>query len=177
MGMNLVIADDATVLTERLALTPLTVGDADEMVRVLGDGRLHEFIAGRPDSLHELRDRYRKWIAGSVDPRVVWLNWVVRRRTDMVAVGTIQATVSTTPDGWSTAEMAWVVGTAWQGDGFASEAASSLIGWLCARGVDDFTAHIHPDNHASGIVAGRGGLHPTVERDDGETIWRSARSR
>jgi RimJ/RimL family protein N-acetyltransferase len=164
--------DDTTVVTERLLLTALTIEDADEMAGVLGDIRLHQFIDGRPDALDQLRDRYRRWIAGATDPSVTWLNWIVRQRTSMDAIGTIQATVSTKSDGWTAAELAWVIGIGWQGNGFATEAACSIIDWLRDHEVDDITAHIHPDNHASGIVASRSGLHPTDERHAGETVWR-----
>jgi RimJ/RimL family protein N-acetyltransferase len=69
------------------------------------------------------------------------------------------------------AEVAWVVGTAWQGRGYASEAAAALAGWLRARGVARIEAHIHPDHHASMTVAGRIGLSPTDHIEDGERLW------
>jgi hypothetical protein len=44
-------AGAAVIVTERLVLAPLTIDDADAMVVVLGDQRLHEFIGGdRPAS-------------------------------------------------------------------------------------------------------------------------------
>jgi len=168
------MTDDTSVVTKRLTLCALTIEDADEMARVLGDDRLHEFIDGRPDDLNQLRDRYRRWIAGSTVPGVAWLNWIVRQRANMVAIGTVQATVSTAPDGRATAEVAWVIGIGWQGNGFASEAARSIIEWLRVHGVGDITAHIHPDNHASGIVASRSGLYLTDERHADQTVWRSS---
>ena len=160
--MMVVIPDDTTVVTERLTLTALTFEDADEMVRVLGDGRLDEFIDGRPDTLDELRDRYCKWVAGSMNTSVAWLNWTVRQRTDMVAVGTMQATVSTTPDGCSTAEMAWVIGTAWQGNGFASEAARLADRLaICPRSRRLHCPYPSRESRFR-IVASRGGLHPSL---------------
>jgi RimJ/RimL family protein N-acetyltransferase len=107
--------------TERLRLVPLTPGDADEMVEVLGDPRLHEFIGGHPATLAELRDRYAGLAAGPPPDRgEQWGNWIVRRRADQRAVGTVQATVTA---GGAAAEVAWVVGVPWQGQGIASEAA------------------------------------------------------
>ena len=38
----------ATIVTERLLLIPLRPEDADEMVDVLADPRLHQFIGGHP---------------------------------------------------------------------------------------------------------------------------------
>ncbi len=148
----------------------MTVGDADELAVVLGDPRLHEFIGGRPDSPAELRERYRRWVAGSGIERMTWLNWVVR--LDGVAVGTVQASVETAPDGHRSAHVAWVIGIAWQGRGYAAEAATALVEWLRDLGIDDIRANIHPGHHASAAAARRAGLHPTVERNDGETVWR-----
>ena len=166
------IPRDTTVVTSRLVLTALTVEDADEMVHVLGDHRLHEFIGGRPVGLDELRDRYRRLVAGPTEPSETWLNWIVRVKHDRVAVGTVQATISVTADGQSSASVAWVVGTRWQNNGYATEAAGALVGWLHNHGVDDVLAHIHPEHQASGIVAERAGLQPTDEQHDGETVWR-----
>lgn len=103
----------AMVITaQRLVLIPLRQVDADAMVDVLADQQLHEFIGGRPASRAELHERYGRLAAGSPDPDQLWLNWIIRRRTDRTAVGTMQATVARGPDGW-TAEVAWVVGVPW----------------------------------------------------------------
>ena len=40
-----------TLTTERLILDPLRATDADDLVDVLADDRLHEFIGGRPATL------------------------------------------------------------------------------------------------------------------------------
>ena len=95
------------------------------MVAVLGDERLHRFIGGRPATDDELRDRYNRLVAGPSRPEEVWFNWIVRRRSDGQALGTVQATV-VTDDGQSIASIAWVIGVDWQNQGFASEAAA---GW------------------------------------------------
>jgi RimJ/RimL family protein N-acetyltransferase len=163
---------DTSIVSERLTLTALTVLDADEMVGVLNDERLHEFIGGRPDTLIGLRDRYRRFVAGPKESSDVWLNWIVRSTHDGAAVGTVQATISTLSDARKVADVAWVIGMAWQGRGYASEAALAFVDWLRTHGVDEVTAHIRPDHQASATVATRAGLHPTDERVDGETVWR-----
>src|SRR4029453_3764196 len=48
----------ATIVTERLLLVPLRPEDADEMVDVLADPGLHQFIGGHPATLEELRARH-----------------------------------------------------------------------------------------------------------------------
>jgi RimJ/RimL family protein N-acetyltransferase len=170
------MSEGTTIVTERLGLVPLRVEDAGEMAEVLGDQRLHEFIGGEPDTVAGLRERYARLVAGSPDPDKVWLNWIVRRRSDAQALGTVQATI-TMRDGESTANVAWVIGVDWQNQGFASEAARALVGWLRQQGANNVVAHIHPDHHASAAVAMRAGLRPTDEEADGERVWRAPDSR
>ncbi|MEV6553528.1 GNAT family N-acetyltransferase [Streptomyces sp. NPDC051597] len=150
----------------RTDLEPLRTAHAEEMAGVLADPALHRFIGGAPATPEELRARYARMTAGSGDPAVHWLNWVVRLRAEHRAVGTVQATV----DG-GTAEIAWVVGTPWQGRGLATEAARTLVAGLAAHGVRRVVAHIHPDHTASAAVARAAGLAPTDGRQDGEVRW------
>ncbi len=70
------------------------------------------------------------------------------------------------------AALAWVVGTAYQGQGYAGEAAQAARDHLQDK---DIEAHIHPRNLASQAVARKIGLHPTEETIDGETVWRASR--
>jgi RimJ/RimL family protein N-acetyltransferase len=159
----------ADIGTERLLLTPLAARDAEEMAGVLDDARLHEFTGGAPASPAELRARCQRLAAGAPDPDVRWLNWIVRRRPAGQAVGAVQATVA-----WParSAQVAWVIGTPWQGRGYAAEAARGLVGWLLDQGAATITACIHPDHHASARVAARAGLSPTADVVDGERVWR-----
>ena len=162
---------EAAIGTERLELSPLRVADADELVGVLGDPALHEFIGGRPDTLEELRRRYAAMVAGPGRPGELWRNWVVRRRADAAAVGTVQATLTRHAGGWR-AEVAWVVGVPWQGRGYAVEAARALVGWLEAAGAGEIVAHIHPGHVASARVSAGAGLVATADEVDGERVWR-----
>ncbi len=50
------------------------------MAEVLSDPALHAFMGGAPDIPQALRSRYQRLTAGSADPAVSWLNWVIRRR-------------------------------------------------------------------------------------------------
>jgi RimJ/RimL family protein N-acetyltransferase len=178
----------AVIGTQRLELTPLREADASEMGIVLGDERLHEFIGGRPLSTDELRDRFRALAAGSGRADELWLNWIIRLRPAGEAVGTVQATVnglgqaasigadaalaaSGAADAALAASIAWVVGTAWQGRGFAAESAIALVAWLRAGGVQTITACIHPRHRASERVAERAGLALTEDEVDGERVW------
>jgi RimJ/RimL family protein N-acetyltransferase len=157
---------------ERLVLEPLRVEHADEMAAVLADPALYAFIGGSPPTPDALRERYERLVAGSPDPAVSWCNWVIRLRDEGCLAGTVQATIGAGAGGRE-AEIAWVVGTAWQGRGLASEAATALVAWLRQRSVRTIVAHVHPEHHASAGVAAAAGLTPTDEWRDGEVRWRS----
>jgi RimJ/RimL family protein N-acetyltransferase len=154
------------IATERLLLLPLRVEHAEKMALVLADPALHTYIGGAPSTAESLRIRYRRLEAGSPDPEITWLNWVIS--LDGRLTGTVQATVGPGP----TAEIAWVVGTPWQGRGIAKEAAKALVEWLGQRPVRTVVAHVHPDHHASAAVARAAGLEPTDEVQDGEVRFR-----
>jgi len=95
---------------------------------------------------------------------------VVRRRKDAQPLGTVQATLSENEDGL-TAQVAWVIGPAHQGQGYASEAAGLMVRWLRQQGVDTLVAHVHPQHDASMAVARAAGLTPTKTVIDGEVRW------
>ncbi|MFF9069870.1 GNAT family N-acetyltransferase [Streptomyces sp. NPDC014891] len=157
-----------TVRTARLDLVPLDVAHAEEMAVVLDDPALHAFIGGTPLSPAELRARYERLASGSPDPATVWANWAVRLRSDGRLTGTVQATVT---EGGRVAEVAWVIGTGWQGRGIAREAAVGLVGLLVEHGARTIVAHVHPDHTASAAVAAAAGLAPTDRVEDGEVRW------
>jgi RimJ/RimL family protein N-acetyltransferase len=157
--------------SERLTLTPLVPGDAEEMVDVLADERLYEFTGGAPPDAGQLRARYERMVAGSGRAEEEWLNWVVRRRSDDRPVGTVQATIEER-DGERTAWVAWVVGVPWQGRGFATEAARALVGWLREQGVHEIAAAVAPGHVVSERVASNAGLALTDQIVDGERVWR-----
>jgi RimJ/RimL family protein N-acetyltransferase len=154
--------------TGRLLLEPLRPEHAAEMAPLLADPALYVYTGGDPPSEAELGERYERQARGRpADGRELWLNWIVRERTDGLAVGYVQATVE--PDG-GVAEVAWVVATAFQGRGYAREAAGAMVGWLRVRGAGA-TAYVHPDHTASQWVARAVGLEPTAVIRDGEVRW------
>ncbi|MEV5383549.1 hypothetical protein [Streptomyces sp. NPDC052721] len=72
----------------------LHVEHAGEMAAVLSDPALRTFIGGTPDTPQALRSRYQRMTAGSPDPAVSWLNWMIRLRAEACLTGTVRATVS-----------------------------------------------------------------------------------
>jgi RimJ/RimL family protein N-acetyltransferase len=152
----------------RLVLEPLRVDHATQMAAVLSDAGLFTFTGGSPPSRTVLEQRYARQIAGPADPAQEWHNWVVRLGADGPAVGYVQATVSRADD---VAELAWVVGSSWQGRGLAREAAALVLEHVRTTGVRRVVAHVHPDNVASQRVATALGLVPTERSVDGEVEW------
>jgi len=151
---------------------PLRAEDADELCEVLDDERLHEFTGDRLASVTELHDRFVLLAAGSPRAGETWLNWVVRRRLDSQALGTVQVTMRAV-EGRQVARLGWMIGIPWQGQGFASEAATALVKWVRRQGVDEIGAHIYPGHRASEAVAARAGLRQTEEEFEGERVWRA----
>jgi RimJ/RimL family protein N-acetyltransferase len=158
--------------TARLDALPLDAAYAEEMAAVLFDPALHSWTGGAPEDADALRARYERQGAGSPDPAELWWNWVLRVREDGCLAGYVQATVR-----GPRAEVAWVIGTRWQGRGYAKEAAAGLVGHLRDQdSVRTVVAHIHPGHVASAAVASAAGLLPTGEWEDGEVRWRLDRA-
>ncbi|MDQ2706477.1 MAG: GNAT family N-acetyltransferase [Actinomycetota bacterium] len=157
--------------TPRLTLEPLRIEHAQEMVSLLDDRGLHEYIGGHPATLDELRDRYARQVVGRpADGTQGWLKWIARRRETGAAIGTVQATVQDDA-GETVAAITWVVAASYQRQGFAVEAARGMVKWLGQHGVDVLVAYIHPEHAASIGVARRLGLEATDVISDGETRW------
>jgi RimJ/RimL family protein N-acetyltransferase len=158
-----------TIETQRLLMTPLAVDDAAAMAEVLAASDLYTFTGGEPPTFEQLEARYRAQVRGSSAPSETWHNWIVRI-SPATPVGYTQATVTA-----NQADVAWVVGVEWQGQGFAREAAVAMCDWLRQNGVTRISAHIHPRHAASAAVAIACGLHPTEAMDaDGERVWATA---
>lgn len=157
-----------------LVLEPLQTAHAPEMVGVLADAGLYRFTGGAPPTLAELEARYARHADGSGDPGEEWHTWVARLGEDGPAVGYVQATVRPRE---GLAELAWLVGSPWQGRGLARRAASVVLDEIDARGVPLVVAHIHPGHTASQRVAAAIGLEPTDRVVDGEVEWERAMPR
>lgn len=157
--------------TQRLDLEPLAVAHAAELAPLLDDTSLHQFTGGVPLSAAALADRYRRLAARrSPDGDQLWGNWVIRVRATGTAAGIVQATLPAGGRAVGPAEVAWVVVRAAQGQGYAKEAARSLVAMLQEAGWT-VAAHIHPGHQASQRVARAAGLSPTTDVSDGEIRW------
>src|SRR5437763_12630608 len=153
------------LMTERLKLEPLRLDHAAEMVAVLADPALYEFIGGEAPSEVDLTARYERQTS-----RAGWLNWVLRLRDTGEPIGTVQATQKDE----HSAELAWLLSPRFQGTGYATEGTAAAIAWLSEQGIDSFDAYINPDHAASSAVAARLGFVSTESIRNGETRWSRA---
>lgn len=159
------------LVSRRLALNPLRLVDTHELALVLGDAALHRFIGGAPPTHDELRARLERQVRGrSPDGSELWLNWVVRQRSTGRVVGTVQSTLRAELTS-RVALLAWVIGSAYQGQGLATEAADLMASWLRRQGIAHLCAHIDPRHDASVAVAAAIGLKPTNTMVSGERRW------
>ena len=155
--------------TAHLDLAPLIPEDATDMFLVMQDPALGRWTGDVPPTdADELRTRYAEWASRrSPSGDELWLNWVVRRQDDDRAVGHVAATVSE-----AETAIAWIVGTAYQRQGIATEAARALIAWLLEEpGAISIVASIPAGHEASEGVARSVAMRPTDRRDHGEVVW------
>nr|WP_277608094.1 GNAT family N-acetyltransferase [Streptomyces boncukensis] len=156
-----------------MQLEPLRVEHAKEAVSVFNDERLHEWTGGMPSTLEELEGKYRLQSAGqSPDGSQGWLNWMLRRLVDDQLVGTVQATLCRPNTEGIEGEIAWVIASDHQGNGYGREGALAMADWLRAHGVSNLTAHIHPGHAASIGIARALGLRATDEMSGNEVLWK-----
>lgn len=160
--------NDLEILSARLKQVPMRSVHAAILFPILSDARLYEFTGGSPPSSEEsLAEAYAILESRrSPDGNELWLNWLIWHLDGGECVGYTQATVHPTH-----AYVAWVVGTRWQGLGYASEAAAALVKWLEALGVAEIRACVNPAHTASRRVAQNAGLQLTSDFVGGEEVW------
>lgn len=159
---------DRVLTGDGLTLEPLRVEHAEAMASALDDPALHTVIGGRPASADELRVRYARQLRGPADPSEEWCTWVVRDGAGGPLVGYVQATLT---GSGACAELAWVVGTPWQGRRVARRAAALVLAEVGRRGAEVVVAHVRPGHAPSEAVARSLGMTPTSVLVDGETRW------
>jgi RimJ/RimL family protein N-acetyltransferase len=156
--------------TERLVLEPLRVDHAEEMAPLLEDPGLHVFTGGNPATLAELRTGYELHLTGRSADGGRWLNWILRRREDGVAIGGLEATLIDRGHEL-VVELAWIIAARYQGRGYAREGAAAMAAWLRQHGAHTLIADIHQDHTASMAVARALGLSRTDAVFDDHIRW------
>lgn len=88
---------------------------------------------------------------------------VIRRRDGQILGDVV---LRSAPWGQDLAEVGWHVGKAWQGRGYATEAATGLLVHAKEYGVEEVYAKILPENTASRGVARQLGMQIIDRLDD-----------
>ena len=159
---------NVSLLSKRLRLVPVLKSHAEAMFTVLADEKLYEFTGGTPP---QSIDAIENWFSAlesrkSENGDELWLTWLLFAKQSNTTIGYVQATVKD-----SSTDIAWLVGSLWQGLGYASEASSALSSWLIASHLNMITAHVHPDHISSQKVAKAAGLYNSGRVHDGEEVW------
>ena len=134
--------------TVRLTVSPMVVDDAADLHVALSPEAVGRYLGG-PDvgSASELVERIEYLLAGPADGHQDWLNFTGRLQ-DGTVIGRLEATIEPGDDAW--AEVAWVFGPQWWGQGYGTEAAVWLSQHLEeAWGVRELWGTVHPENAAS----------------------------
>ena len=158
-----------TIQTERLTLRPFEAGDVDDLYAYLSDPEVVKFepygTFTREQCAQEAISRAANpgFTAVVLDGRVIGNIWFGRVNDDTYDVG-------------------WVFNRAYQGKGYATEAARAVVDdAFRSRGVRRVTAHADPLNPASWRLCERLGMRREgrlvknvfFKRDeDGNPIWK-----
>jgi ribosomal-protein-alanine N-acetyltransferase len=158
--------------TRRLRLVPCTVADAQAAMADWAalEARLGVHV---PDDwpAEDLRDFLPVYgqIVDAQAARQGWGIWLMLCAAEGVLIGDIG--FKGPPDNQQAVEIGYSVLPAFQGRGYATEAARALIGWAFAQpGVRRVVANCHFDNAASIRVLEKAGLRQTG-RDRDRLTW------
>ena len=132
----------------RLQIDLIKREHAQNAVAVLQHKELYRYIPQNPPTLEDLENRYSFWEnRSSPDGTEYWLNWVILIPSSQQIVGTLQAGIHKER---KEASIAYMIGIAFQGKGYGTEAVQALIQHCRIHyGVRVFKAWIDTRNTAS----------------------------
>lgn len=130
--------------SSRLTYEEVGLNHASELFSALNSYEVGQYIGG-PDSesLDQLIEKIKfvtdksRWPTGQI-----WHNFVVK--LDNKVIGRIEAT-----EVGNAAEIAYLIGLPWWGNGYGLEAANWLLDFLRIRKLDKVWATVDPENTAS----------------------------
>lgn len=127
--------------TKRLQIQQIAIEHAEGLYQALKDPKVARYIGG-PD-LTSVEDAQKR-IEFVTNPNnapagLKWLNFVIMLEDQII--GRLEATIT-----GSKAEIAYLIGPMWWGNGYGLEATKWLIDYLQAFQVSEFWATVHPEN-------------------------------
>jgi RimJ/RimL family protein N-acetyltransferase len=141
-----------TLETERLTLRPFRENDLTRFFELLQDPDVVRFVGDRQSPT--LQETWRA-IAGWIGHWALrdYGQWAIEERASGRIIG--RAGIIN-PAEWPGPEVGYLLGRAWWGRGFATEAAGAAMDWGFEQiGFSDLLSLIDPDNHPSIAVASR----------------------
>jgi len=169
--------------TERLRLRRPTLDDTENVLELVSDPLVMEFIDEPTRDPAEVREALERWLAR-------WRadgfgHFFVERRDDGAFVGrtgllvwdmrTWQTSTFAEVGGHGQLELGWMFARAHWGHGYATESARAVRDWAFAQGAGSLISLIHPDNVRSQRVAEKLGAVPTetlVVEEKPAVVWR-----
>lgn len=143
--------DIPTLRTERLTLRGYRPEDFGPYADMMADPRVARFLSlsGEPQSAEEAW-RGLAALIGCWTLRGFGM-WAVEETASGAFVGRVGPWQ---PEGWPGFEIGWAIAPAYQGHGYATEAAAAAVVWAqTTLGVDRILHIIRPDNAPSQAVA------------------------
>ena len=117
-----------TFRTDRLRIFPMALNAVSDAFPALSDPRVYTYLDdGPPEDPAALERRWGRYLAGSGDPAVLWLNSLVREVDRARVIGWVQATVYLHRE---VADIGYVFHPDSWGRGYGTEAVGALVEWL-----------------------------------------------
>ena len=153
-----------TLITERLTLSPIALGDLEDLIALWGDPAFATAVFAAPLNPEDVWFRLLRDIGHweALD----YGNWAVRETSTgayVGSVGVLDFRRIMTP-AFDAPELGWGVAPRYQGRGMAFEALSAALAWCDeALNARRTVCMIGPDNAPSHALAERAGYVPYAE--------------
>ena len=141
--------------TERLVLRPYNDGDRENLHGVYSDADVARWLYYGPSTLEESREKLARKIAGCELEEDRGLSAAVELR-DGTYVGDIVLFYASVEH--KTVEVGFSMDPRYQGNGYATEAARTLIDWAFAQGFHRVVGRLEARNSASARVLEKIGM-------------------
>lgn len=137
----------APLQTERLVLRRLAESDVDDVLAWMGDPEVARYQLYEPRSRAEVEEHIAKAVAATrLAEKHDWVEFAIE--LDGRVIGLIYFTISSVDD--RTGEIGWALTRAYQGRGYAAEAASAVLDLAFGElRLHRVTAELDPRNEAS----------------------------
>lgn len=145
--------------TARLTLRAHGLDDFPALAAVWAEAAVVRYIGGKPSTPAEAWARLLRY--RGLWPLLGYGYWAVEEKASGQFVGDVGFADfhrALEPSIRGIAEMGWVLGSRFRGNGYASEAVAAALQWFDAQGLGRSVSIIDPANEASLRIAARNGF-------------------